>query len=57
MNIAKKQVKKTKMEIVDAKKLYLQYKAGFSIRKLSMIWNLPYASLYRALKKVEEENG
>lgn len=47
--------KKNKMDIVDIDKLRAQYAAGLSIRKLSIIWNLPYASLYRALKKVEGE--
>ena len=45
--------KKNKMDIVDIDKLCAQYEAGLSIRKLSILWNLPYASLYRALKKVE----
>ena len=49
------QPKKNKMDIVDVEKLYTQYEAGLSIRKLSILWNLPYASLYRALKKVEGE--
>ena len=48
--------KKNKMDIVDIDKLRAQHAAGFSIRKLSIIWNLPYASLYRALKKVEGES-
>ena len=48
-------LKKNKMDIVDIEKLYAQYQAGFSIHKLSLIWNLPYVSLYRALKKVEKE--
>ena len=43
------------MGIVDVEKLYSQYEVGLSIRKLSILWNLPYASLYRALKKVERE--
>lgn len=47
--------KKNKMDIVDIDKLHAQYAAGISIRKLSILWNLPYASLYRALKKVEGE--
>ena len=45
--------KKNKMDIVDIDKLRAQYDAGLSIRKLSILHNLPYASLYRALKKVE----
>ena len=49
--------KKNKMDMMNVEKLYEQHLAGFSIRKLSLIWNLPYASLYRALKKVEEERG
>ena len=47
------QQKKNKMDIVDVEKLFAQHEAGLSIRKLSILWNLPYASLYRALKKVE----
>ena len=47
--------KKNKMDIVDIEKLLAQHAAGLSIRKLSILWNLPYASLYRALKKVEGE--
>ena len=49
------QQKKNKMDIVDVEKLFAQHEAGLSIRKLSILWNLPYASLYRALKKVEAE--
>ena len=49
------QPKKNKMDILDVEKLYAQHEAGLSIRKLSILWNLPYASLYRALKKVEGE--
>ena len=48
-------IRKNKMDIVDIDKLRAQYNAGLSIRKLSIMWNLPYASLYRALKKVEGE--
>ena len=48
-------LKKNKMDIVDIEKLCAQYQAGFSIHKLSLIWNLPYVSLYRALKKVKKE--
>jgi len=48
-----KSVKKNKMDIVDIEKLRAQHDAGLSIRKLSIIHNLSYASLYRALKKVE----
>jgi len=51
------QPKKTKMDILDIEKLYAQHQVGLSIRKLSILWNLPYASLYRALKKVEREKG
>ena len=39
------------MDIVDIEKLRTQYEAGISIRKLSILWNLPYASLYRAINK------
>ena len=57
-----KPVKKNKMDIVDIDKLRAQYDAGISIRKLSILWNLPYASLYRALKgrgekQKESKNG
>lgn len=58
-----KEPKKNKMDIVDIDKLRAQHAAGLSIRKLSIIWNLPYASLYRALKgrgekkKKESRNG
>jgi len=45
-----KPVKKNKMDIVDIDKLRAQYDAGLSIRTLSIIHNLSYASLYRALK-------
>lgn len=55
INIMNNQSKKNKMDIVDVEKLYAQHQAGFSIRKLSIIWNLSYASLYRALKGREEE--
>lgn len=54
MNIIEQKLEKNKMEIVDIGKLYIQHKAGLSIRKLSIIWNLPYSSLYRALKKVDK---
>ena len=43
------------MAIVDVKKLYAQHAAGISIRQLSLLYHLPYASLHRALKKVEAE--
>ena len=46
---------KNKMDVMDVEKLYAQHEAGLSIRKLSLLWNLSYASLYRALKKVEEK--
>ncbi len=49
--------KKNKMDIIDIEKLRAQYDAGLSIRKLSILHNLPYASLYRALKKVEGREG
>lgn len=52
-NLKKQRTKK--MDIVDVPKLFAQHQMGFSIRQLSIIWNLPYASLYRALKKVEGE--
>ena len=48
-----KKTQKNKMDIVDIEKLRAQNDAGISIRKLSIMWNLPYASLYRALKKVD----
>lgn len=41
---------KNKMDIIDVEKLRAQHEAGLSIRKLSQIHNLSYASLYRALK-------
>ena len=47
--------RKNKMDIVDIEKLRAQHEAGLSIRKLSIIWNLPYASLYRALKGRKDE--
>jgi len=46
---------KYKMDIVDIEKLRAQHEAGLSIRKLSIIWNIPYVSLYRALKKVDKD--
>lgn len=49
------QLKKNKMDIVDIGKLHAQHLAGISILKLSQIWNLPYASLYRALKDLENK--
>lgn len=48
--------KKNKMDIVDVGKLYAQHKAGLSINKLSKIYNLPYASLYRAMKEYQRVN-
>ena len=45
--------KKNKMDMMDIEKLRAQYNAGISIRKISILWNLPYASLYMALKKVD----
>ncbi len=45
------------MEIVDVKKLYALHLAGYSIRQIAILYNLPYASLHRALKKVEAEKG
>ena len=55
MSKSETQPKKNKMDIIDIDKLRAQYEAGFSIRKLSIIHNLSYASLYRALKKVDGE--
>lgn len=46
-----------KMDIIDIDKLIAMRDMGFSIRKLSIEWNLPYASLYRVLKKVEREKN
>ena len=43
--------KKSKVDILDIDKLQAQVDAGFTIRKLSIIWDIPYASLYIALKK------
>ena len=43
--------KQSKVDILDIDKLQAQVDAGFTIRKLSIIWNIPYASLYMALKK------
>jgi len=45
--------KKNKMDMMYIEKLRAQYNAGISIRKISILWNLPYASLYMALKKVD----
>ena len=55
-NLTKTEQKKTKMDIMDIEKLYAQYKAGLSIHRLSQIHNLPYASLYRAIKEYEKNN-
>ena len=43
------------MEIVDVKKLFALHVAGYSIRQIAILYHLPYASLHRALKKVEAE--
>mgnify|MGYP001611950130 CR=1 FL=1 len=50
----KKEQSKGKMDIVDIEKLHAQYKAGLSLHKLSEIHNLPYVSLYRAIKEYEK---
>jgi len=42
------------MDMMDVEKLRAQYEAGLSIRQLSIVWHLPYASLYRALKGRKE---
>ena len=43
--------KKNKINMLDTEKLYAQYKAGLSIHQISIVWNIPYASLWRILKK------
>ena len=45
------------MNIVNVKKMYKLYENGISIHRMSIFWNLPYASLYRAMKKVEAERN
>jgi len=36
--------------IVDIRKMKAQHNAGLSIRQLSIIHGIPYATLYRAIK-------
>ena len=36
--------------IPDLNRIRAQFKVGISIRQLSLWWNVPYATLYRALK-------
>lgn len=45
------------MDIIDIGKLYAQYKAGVSIRNLSLMYRLPYSSLNRAIKEYEKNNN
>jgi predicted transcriptional regulator len=52
----KEQPKRSSMDIIDVDKLLAQNAAGLSIRQLSIIHGLPYASLYRAIKGREENN-
>ncbi|MEK6881354.1 MAG: hypothetical protein AABY22_17155 [Nanoarchaeota archaeon] len=47
---SKKQKIQYKMSIEDIDNLKAQHKAGLTIRKLSILWNIPYVSLYRAIK-------
>jgi hypothetical protein len=43
--------KQSKITISDLLKIQEQYNAGaISILELSKLWNIPYATLYRALK-------
>ena len=42
--------KRSKLDILDIEKLKAQHQAGLSIRQLSLLWDIPYASLHRALK-------
>lgn len=44
-----KNTKRT-LGINDLIKVKREYKAGISIRALSIYWGIPYATLYRALK-------
>jgi len=48
----KKYLTKTKKftKIIDILVIKRQYRAGFSIRDLSIYWGIPYATLYRRLK-------
>ena len=41
---------KQNIGIPDINKIRLQHEAGISIRQLSFLWNIPYVTLYRALK-------
>lgn len=51
----KEQLKRSSMDMIDIEKLRAQNAAGLSIRQLSIIHGLPYASLYRAIKGRDED--
>lgn len=44
-------MKKPKTSIINLEKLKSLYEAGVSIRQISILYNVPYASLYRVLKE------
>lgn len=54
-NKIRKMSGRTETGIKDITTIYQQYKAGVSILALSTWWDISYATLYRALKKVEKE--
>ena len=38
------------LRISDVRRIKKMYKMGMSIRKISIFWGIPYATLYRELK-------
>ena len=43
--------KKSKVNILDVEKLRSQIKGGLSVREIAKMWDIPYTSLARLLKK------
>lgn len=56
-NRIRKMSGRTETGIKDITKIYEQYKAGVSILALSTWWDISYATLYRALKKVDRDES
>ena len=50
-----KQNRRIDMDIVDIEKLYSLHIDGLSLNKLSIMYNLPYVSLYRAIKEYKSK--
>ena len=50
-----KQNRRIHMDIVDVEKLYALHTAGLSLNEISIRYDLPYVSLYRAIKEYKSK--